>query len=474
MAENFNFKVSYVRITDEGLERYQDVYLNELTDQDKKDIKALTFLPVNAEYTLDVTPVLCGFSILERLYLPSMMTTSINKLKKECPMLKSLLLLSHDTVANSLDTSVVKVNGTEEDGDNSTEFRSFVTEDKEGRQTFVVNSRQVSNKEIVIEEKIIERLTFNQVQEYISGENGIVASLEAINAEIADDRCKIDITQEVLESLLTIFVEKGVTFEEFTIDFSKLYDKIESYKSIVKTINQVTIKEEIETEIISSYQNVLRVHYENLQKEAAETFLKLVSGVTLKTENLLVHDLKDGIAKLVIDNPEFDEDYREGTTLENMLNQLPTGIARNIRYAKDRGLVRKYVNLAVSELKADKETLFAIVGDKLKERVGLEWARERFAKKFGLDLTKKQPQRLAETFLNLLAAKNLGMITREDFTGILAKILKEMKNGEIRSSELVALITRVVQDYPTKEEIKNVLVDFVAKNGYEAMMPTNA
>ena len=44
-----------------------------------------------------------------------------------------------------------------------------------------------------------------------------------------------------------------------------------------------------------------------------------------------------------------------------------------------------------------------------------------------------------------------------------------MGNGEVRSKELLEIIDRVVEAFPTKEEIYNVLVDFIATNGYGAI-----
>jgi len=403
-----------------------------------------------------------------------MITTSISALKKECPMLKNLLLLSHDTTETSLNESVVKVNAHEEEGDNTATFRTFVTTDKEGKSTFVVNSRQVQNREIVFEEKIVERLTPTHINDYLLGENGLVACLDAINNDIEDERCKIDITEETLQALLTIFIEKGVTFEEFTIDFSKLYDKIESYKSITKSVNQVTIKEEIEGNIIESYQSVLARHYENLLKSQSESMVKLVQGTSLETEPMLIEDLSTEVSKIIIDSPSFDEDYKENSEIDNILSDLPSGISRNVRSSKERGLLRKYLSQVVAALKTDKESLFKRIETRLAEKVGLDDARELFANKFNLNLEKKQPRRLADTFVEVLSKKNFGVLTKEDVLGVIETTFKEMENGEIRSGELIELISRVVEDFPTREEIRIVLVDFIAKKGYEAIRATNS
>ena len=469
MAKNNEFRVSYVRITEEGLERHNDVLLKDVTSEDRKDIKSLIFLPVNTDRMYDVTDVVKGFPILESVYLPSMMTTSMSALVKECPMIMSLVLLSQGTEGNSLDECVVKVNAHEEEGDNTAEFRTFVTTTKDGKQTFQVNSRQVLSHELVIEEKIVERLTLDQVREAISGENGVIATLDAINSEIEDERCRIDITEETLESLFGIFVEKGVTFEEFSIDFSKMCDKIESYKTIVKSVNQVTIKEDVEGNIVETYQNILQLHYDNLLKELSTIGAKLVAGTTLDTEESLVVDLKTRIANVVVDNPSFDEDYKEGDTLDTILSDIPTAVSRNIRTSRERGLLRKYLAQAVSQLKTDKEGLYSLIEAKLKERASIEWVRARFAKTFGLDLEKKQQAKLVDKIVTILTPKNFGTMTKDDVRGIIKRIQKEMGNGEVRSKEMLEIISRVSSDYPTKEEINNVLVDFIEGNGYSSI-----
>ena len=43
MAEILDFKVSYVRITGEGLDRVKDVNLSSITSGDKQDVKSLIF-----------------------------------------------------------------------------------------------------------------------------------------------------------------------------------------------------------------------------------------------------------------------------------------------------------------------------------------------------------------------------------------------------------------------------------------------
>lgn len=474
MADNRDFIVSYVRITEEGLEREKNIPLSAISQEDRMDIKSITFLPVESEDVIDVTGVLTGFPILESIYLPSMMFTTIEKVAKECPMIKSILLISRSTINNSLDQSVVKVNAEEEDGDNTAKFMTFVSNTKDGKQTFVVNPKQVLNQELVIQEKVVERLTPSNVKDYISGENGILAIIEAINAEIEDERCRIEISQEMLEGLLGIFVEKGVTFEEFTIDFSKLYDKIESYKAIAKTVNQVSIKEDVEANIIEAYQNVLQRHYENVMIDFSQILEKLISGVSVETEEALITDLVSYIASVVVDSPAFDEDYKEGDTLDTILSEMTTVVSRNIRKAKIRGLARKYLSQVIAALKEDKTALINLIENKLSEKVSLEDTREIFANKFGLDLNKSKQADLVDKIVEIIVKKNLGILTKDDINGIIDRVEKEMGNGEVRSKEMLEIITRVVEDYPTKEEIKQVLVDFIAKNGYSAIKVTNA
>jgi len=102
MAENRDFRVSYVRISEEGLERISNVRLKDITQEDRLDIKSLMFLPISTRIKIDITSELKGFPILENLYLPSMLTTTMSGVAKECPMLKAILMISKNTVNNSL------------------------------------------------------------------------------------------------------------------------------------------------------------------------------------------------------------------------------------------------------------------------------------------------------------------------------------------------------------------------------------
>ena len=45
MADKYEFKVNYVKVTEEGLEKYNDVRFDDLTHEDRQDIKSLVFLP---------------------------------------------------------------------------------------------------------------------------------------------------------------------------------------------------------------------------------------------------------------------------------------------------------------------------------------------------------------------------------------------------------------------------------------------
>lgn len=466
MAENFNFKVSYIRITEEGIERFTDVYLSDIVVDERKDIKSLIFLPIATSEVVDITNVLTDFPILEQLYLPSTMTTTIKSASKECPMLKTLVLLTQQPISYSLDKEVVNVTGREEEGDNFVHFRTFVATDKDGKQTMQVHAKQVRNHEIIVEEKVVEYLSTEHVNEYLCGENGILATLDTINAEIEDERCKIEIDEGTLKSLLGIFVEKGVTFEEFTIDFSKLYDKIESYKSIVKTVNQVSIKEEIEGNIVESYQNVLRVHYENLLKGLAPKFQILANATTLETQNMLIEDIKTYLASVIVDATTFDEDFRTSSDLDTTLDEMPSAIVRHIRTAKDRGLVRKYLAQAVSEFKANKEDLFVRIEKILDDKADVEGARNAFANAFSLDVTKKQSQKLIDTFANALTHKNFGVLTKNDVTYVIDRIKNGIVDGEISGKELIKLIETEVGAFVTREELRNSFVEVVAENGY--------
>ena len=174
MADKFEFKVNYVRITEDGLEKFDDINFNDLTMEDRQDIKTLVFLPIDSGVMWDVTNMIKGFPLLENLYLPSMMTTEIKDITKECPMLKSLILLSHNSIVDSMDHSAVRVYSREEKGDNNTRFRAFVEHQKDGRQTLFVNTEHVTNYEKLDDGAKVERLTLEKVRELVSGEDGIV------------------------------------------------------------------------------------------------------------------------------------------------------------------------------------------------------------------------------------------------------------------------------------------------------------
>lgn len=475
MAEKLNFKVSYVRVTEDGMERHNNVMLEDISQEERKDIKSLTFLPINSDKVWNISGVLKGFPILEYLYLPSTMIVTMKEAIKECPMLKSLLLLTANNAKNSLSQSVVKVNATEVEGNNTAEFRTFVTTTKDGRQVFEVNSKQIQNKPIIVTVETIRRLTYADILEYISGEKGIAQGIDAINSKIQDSRCKIDISVEILESLLSLFVEKGVTFEEFTIDFSKLYDKIESYKTIMKNVNEVSLKEEVEGSIVEAYQNVQRIHYENLLKELALPISRLCNAVTLDTENLLIEDLKTFVTNVIVESPEFPaDDFASEGALNDLLDYVPTGISRHLKASRERGLVRKYLSQVVSFLKTNGENLVSAIEARLASKTSLEHSRDTFAKSFGLDVSKKQSEKLLGAFTDALVDKNFGVLTKNDVVGMIDGIKKELKNGEVQGRALLQLIKNVVDNYLTEKEIKDVVVDFVADSGYEKLKPIMA
>ena len=469
MADNIEIKVSYVRITEYGLETHKNELLSNLNSEDRKDVKSLSFLPIIYDGVLDITEYLKDFAILEDLNLPSMMTTTIDKAKRYCPMLMQIVTLSRNTFEQKIDGTAARIIGREEEGDNDASFLAYSSTDKEGKTTIVINPVHIDNHAIVVEDKKVERLTLAHVEEYVSGEKGLMSVIEEINASIEDPRCHIDIGKDILENLLQLFVEKGLTFEQFTIDFSKLYDKIESYKSIARSVNQVSIKEEVETCIIETYQRVQQLMYENMLVEHAEILPKLVAGATVDTENMLLSDLSRYVVNLVTLSPKFDEDYKNGNTVDNIMNDIVLVLPRGVKSSKNRDLLKKNLTQVVARLKEDKQGLFARIDKCLEDRVSVEWARETFANKFGLDLTKKQPRNLANNFVGALTTKNFVTLVKDDVLGIIANVKKEMGNGEVRSKELLEIINRVVEAFPTKEEIYNVLVDFIASNGYGAI-----
>lgn len=469
MAENIEIKVSYVRVTEYGLEAHRDELISNLNSEDRKDVKSLSFLPIIYDGILDITEYLKDFAILETLNLPSMMTTTMDKAKKHCPLIKQIIALSRNTFEQNIAGTAVRVVAREEEGDNDASFSAYSTTDKEGKTTIVLNPVHIDNHEIVVDDRVVERLTLAHVEEYVSGEKGLMSVIEEINASIEDPRCRIDIGKEILENLLQLFVEKGLTFEQFTIDFSKLYDKIESYKSIARSVNQVSIKEEVETCIIETYQRVQQLMYENMLVEHAELLPKLVAGATVDTENMLLADLSRYVVNLITLSPKFDDGYKEGNVVDDIMNEIVLVLPRGVKSSKSRDLLKKNLTRVVSDLKADKQGLFAKIDKCLEDRVSVEWAKETFANKFGLDLSKKQPRNLANNFIGALTTKNFVTLVKDDVLGIIANVKKEMGNGEVRSKELLEIIDRAVEAFPTKEEIYNVLVDFIATNGYGAI-----
>ena len=144
-------------------------------------------------------------------------------------------------------------------------------------------------------------------------------------------------------------------------------------------------------------------------------------------------------------------------------------VAHNIKSSKERGLARKYLSQVVSNLKTNKEDLYARIETRLKSKCSIEETREKFAEAFGLDLSVRQHAKLVSQMVDVLLQKDFGTLTKEDIKGITERIQKEMGNGEIRSKEMLEITNMVIADYPTIEEINNVLVDFIEKNGYSAI-----
>ena len=384
-------------------------------------------------------------------------------------MVKQILALSRNTFEQNISGSAVRVVAREEEGDNDASYLAYSETDKEGKTTLLLNPIHIDNHEIIIEDKKVERLTLANVEDYVSGERGLVKVIEEINAHIEDPRCHIDIGAEILENLLQLFVEKGLTFEQFTIDFSKLYGKIESYKSIARSVNQVSIKEEVEACIIETYQRVQQLLFENMLVEHAGILPKLVVGSNAETEEMLMSDLSRYVVNLLTLSPKFSEDYRNGNMVDDIMNEIVLVLPRGVKSSKNRDLLKKNLSQVVTRLKEDKANLFARIDKCLEDRVSVEWARDTFADKFGLDVTKKQPRNLANSFVNALTTKNFVTLVKDDVLSVIANVKKEMGNGEVRSKELLEIIVRVVDAFPTKEEIYNVLVDFIASNGYGAI-----
>ena len=221
------YKVSFVKITDEGIERHTDILLDDISAEERQDIKSLVFLPINSEEVEDITNKLIGFPLLENIYLPYNLTTTVDKAKKECPMLKSLFMLTRQTITNSLDQEVVCVDATDMESAENARFRAFVETSKDGKQSFYITAKQVQPHEIVEKSEKMAMFTYKDVDEYINGEKGLAKVIDEINDGIEDERIKIEVGAETLQALLSVFVDKGITKNEFTIDFSKLYDKIE-------------------------------------------------------------------------------------------------------------------------------------------------------------------------------------------------------------------------------------------------------
>ncbi|MGN0960858.1 MAG: hypothetical protein ACI4PF_01510, partial [Christensenellales bacterium] len=357
MAKELDFKVSYMKISEGDTEKHNNVLLNSISLKERKEIKSLIFLPINTENALNIIGVLKGFSSLENLYLPSSMTVSMKEALKVCPMLKSVILLTPENLNNSLSRNVVKVTAFEQDGENSTEFKGFVTNFKDGKQMLEINSNHIQNKPIILSTESVERLNPKYIHNYVYGDGGLMQILKGIDEGIVLDENKLNISDKQLENLLLNFVEKGVTFEEFTIDFSKLYDKIKSYKTIITNVNQDNLKDEIEDEIVKAYQNVLNRHYENLLKNLSSNVNKLCKAISAGTQEDLLKDLFTLIIDVVVTSPKFPVKDYNVDSINSLLDYMPESVSTYVKSSKDRENVSKYLTLAVESLKSNTEFL---------------------------------------------------------------------------------------------------------------------
>ena len=163
------------------------------------------------------------------------------------------------------------------------------------------------------------------------------------------------------------------------------------------------------------------------------------------------------------------EDYKSGNILDTILLDMSTAVARNIKSSRIRGLARKYIAEVVSQFKNDRNALIALIETRLKNHADVEMISQVFAEDLDLDLKKKQPAKFASEIVDILTTKNLGTITKDDVKGILDSLEKKMGKEELRPKEILAMLTEIVSDYPTREEINDVLVDFIEKNGYKAI-----
>ncbi len=471
MAENLNIKVSYTQRTDLGLEDVRETDIYSITEEDKQKVVKLVFLPVDYEGKINVTDLLKGFVNLEGLYLPSMMTTTLDRAKKYSSKLKTLVILSRDTFEQNMSSRIVSVKGSREEDDNDVELSAFLLAGKDGANSLLLNPTHIKNHVTMPETlaNAINYLTTEQVDDYLSGEKGLVALIDQINDGIENRKNRVDLDKNMLRNLLEIIIEKGVTFEQFTIDFSKLYDKIELYKSEVRNSDTTEIKDTVEGYVSETFQNVQETHYKRVLKDTATTMSKLVTGVDANTENLLLADLYRYVLNLVVASPKLTDEYKEDNTADAILDDVVSGVMENVKSVKVSGRLRSSLEQIVNTFKGNKEDLYARIDKCLADKVDVDWVEETFAKKFGLDLSKRQSRNLADGFADALATKNFATLVKDDVLGIIANVKKEMGNGEIRSKEMLELVGKVVQNFPTKEEIYNVLVDFVAKNGYKAI-----
>lgn len=462
------YKVSFVKVTDEGIERSTDVLMNDISSEEKQDIKSIVFLPINSEEIEDITDKLTGFPLLENIYLPHNLTVNVEKIKKESPMLKSLLMLTRQTIANSLDQEVVSVDAREIEGEENAKFRAFVDTAKDGKQTFYVTAKQVQPHDVLEKTDKKEMFTYKDASEYIDGDKGIAKVIDEINAGIEDERIKIEVGAETLHALLSVFVDKGITKNEFTIDFSKLYDKIESYKAISKSVNQVSTKEEVETNIVEAYQNVLKNHYFNRLKVLSGRLLSLALAATDEEADILRSDYLQLLIPCIIDSPDFDDSYKEGNQVADILTEMPSTICAFIKKSSDRALVGKHLRAVVEEMKNAVEDIKLLIENYLSNSASMTKAREGFCKILDYSEDNEKEKAVVDEYVDILLQKDFGRLTGKDVKSINNEIKRQVRNVENSERELLDIVRECVKEVPTEFEIQNALIEAVAKNGYVA------
>ena len=466
------YKVSFVKVTDEGIERHTDILLEDISNEERQDIKSLVFLPINSQQVEDITDKLVGFPLLESIYLPYNLTTTMKQAKKNCPMLQSILVLTRQTIANSLDSQVVSVMAREIEGQETAKFRAFVSTEKDGKQTFYVTAKQVQAHDVEQVSDSVEMFTYRDANEYIDGENGLAQIIEDINAGIEDERIKIEVGPDTLHALLSVFVEKGITKNEFTIDFSKLYDKIESYKAISKSVNQVSTKEDVETNIVEAYQNVLKTHYFNRLKTISDKFLSLALATKEGEDEVLRSDYLQLLIPCIIDSPNFDDSYKEGNQVTEILSEMPSTICSFIKKSSDRALVGRHLRSVVDEMKGAVEDIKILIENYLNDSARMDDARREFCKILDYSEDNAKEKEIVDGYIEILLSKDFGRLTSLDVKNINKEIKRQVRDIENSEKEILDIVREVINDFPTEFELQNALISTVAKNGYVAFGET--